>query len=199
MAITHGYATGAQLVAYLAATAAGYASDENVERAIESASRLIDQWCGRRFWADTEASDRTYYPADHDRLEIDDAIQVTGLTVDGATATLANYDLLPLNGVVDGVDGWPTTTIAWPRDGNLPGVLTGRCVVTAKWGWAAVPKPVEQACLQLAAEALKLGEAPFGVAGIGGDGTTVRIGRLNPVVRGALQVYRKGSHAYPVA
>ena len=199
MAITNGYVSGADLESYMAATAAGWSSSGDVERAIETASRDLDAWCGRRFYADDTASERTFYASGWSELRIDDALEVTGLVIDGTTVTLSDYDLLPLNGVVDGLEGWPTTTVALPQSGALPQFFRGRCVVTAKWGWETVPTPVETACLQLAAENLKMGEAPFGVAGIDAAGTTVRIGRLSPQVRAKLQPYRRGRVAVPVA
>lgn len=197
MTITNGYCTGQELTAYMAATATGWDGSADVERAIESASRDLDAWCHRRFYKDTAATARAFYAKLSTYLRIDDAWDVTALTIDGTAVTLSDYDEWPLNGVVDGLEGWPVTKLALPRSGNVATGFTGRCVVTAKWGWAAVPTPVKTACLMLAAENMKMGEAPFGVAGIAGDGSAVRIGRLSAPVRGKLEPYRRT--AVPVA
>jgi hypothetical protein len=198
VAIDNGYVDGAALTSHMAATATGWDESADVERAIETASRDLDAWCGRRFWKDADASARVFYPSSTGRTPIDDAWEVVSFTIDGTAAVLDDYDQLPLNGIVDGLEGWPVTALALPRDGYTPMSFTGRVVVTARWGWAAVPTPVETACLQLAAENMKMGEAPFGVAGIAGDGSAVRIGKLSPQVRGKLQPYRTGKMAVPV-
>lgn len=196
MAITHGYIDGEQLAAYMAATASGWDMSADVDRACETASRDIDAWCGRRFWADTTASQRTFRNADPDELFIDDAISITSMTVDGVTVDLNDVDLCPLNGVDAGIEGWPVTSIVRPAGGPA---LAGRILITAKWGWPAVPTPVTTACLQLAAEIMKLGEAPFGVAGLAGDGSVVRVGHLSPQVRGRLERLRTAAVIATVA
>lgn len=199
MAISNGYATGSELATYMGNTRSGFATSADVERAIETASRDLDSWCGRRFYADVNATARTYYAVNFYYLDIDDAWDVTALTIDGTAVTLADYDELPLNGVVDGIEGWPVTRLALPRSGSTPTGFVNRCTVTAKWGWTAVPIPVESACLMLAAENLKAGEVPFGIGGLGPEGAAVRVGRLSPLVQAKLQPYRTGAAAVPVA
>ena len=50
------------------------------------------------------------------------------------------------------------TNTPWPVGPNRGAIL-----VTAKWGWAAVPTAVKEACLLLSEEYFKLRDAPFGV------------------------------------
>lgn len=199
MAITHGYTDVDTLKAHMGNQAVAFNDRADVELAIETASRDLDSWSHRRYWADDTDTARTFYADCSHELVIDDAFEITALTIDGVAATLADYDLWPLNGVVDGLEGWPTVRLALPRSGARPTAFANRCVVTAKWGWAAVPKPVESACLLLAAENLKAGEVPFGIGGLGPDGTAVRVGRLSPLVQAKLQPYRKGSAVVPIA
>lgn len=199
MAITNGYSDAEALKAYMGNQSIAFSASADVERAIETASRDLDSWCGRRFYADSTTSVRTYYATNYRCLRIDDAWTVTALTIDGTSVTLADYDQLPLNGVVDGIEGWPVTRLALPRSGSTPTGFVNRCTVTAKWGWTAVPAPVVTACLMLAAENLKAGEVPFGIGGLGGDGLAVRVGRLSPLVQAKLQPYRTGAAAVPVA
>lgn len=199
MAITHGYTTVEALKAHMGNQSVAFEVRADVELAIETASRDLDSWCGRRFYADTTATARTYYATDYRCLLIDDAWTVTALTIDGTAVTLGDYDQWPLNGVVDGIEGWPTVRLELPRSGDQPTGFANRCVVTAKWGWAAVPKPVESACLLMAAENLKAGEVPFGIGGLGPEGAAVRVGRLSPLVQAKLQPYRTGAAAVPVA
>lgn len=184
MSITNGYATLAQLKARLAITST--ADDTLLEEAVESASREIDKHCGRRFYLDAAATARTYYPDNCDKVTVDDFYETGSLVVktdggdDGTyetTLTLnTDFFLKPLDGVVDGESGWPynkliTTTVGrFPVWGRRPSVQ-----VTAKWGWAAIPRPVVQACLIMAQANYKLKDAAFGAAGVGDLGiVTVR-------------------------
>ena len=89
----------------------------------------------------------------------------------------------------DGATGWPYTSLravgsrTWPTATLRPAVQ-----ITATWGWAAVPVPVKQATLLLAAEAFKSKDAPFGVAAFGEFGP-LRV-RANPMVAQLLARYR---------
>lgn len=196
-AVTNGYCTTADLATYLTVSAASYAND--LANAINTASREIDGWCARRFYADADASARTYWTKDQQVLIIDDAWSIS--TVKSSSADNGTYDTTwtvgsdlicePLNGVADGLSGLPTWRLRWttptlPLNTRLPAVQ-----VTAKWGWATVPEPVRQACLIIAGEVFKLREAPFGVAGFGEMGA-VRIGKMSPQAVALLRPYRTG-------
>jgi hypothetical protein len=192
------YATLAELQAYLPSGTTDLETE--LSDSLATASRSIDKACGRRFYADTAATARLYYPSPDrwNRTVVDDFHTTTGLIIevdaggDGTfetTYTTADYELSPLNGVVDGEDGWPFYQI---RPVNWTWTCTTRASlrVTAKWGWASVPSAVKTACVILATEALKLArEAPFGVAGFGVDGL-VRV-RENPRVRDMLAPYAR--------
>jgi hypothetical protein len=175
------------------------ADDDRASDALASASREIESACSRQFnWAAT-ASARLYYPHDSCWATVDDFHTTTGLVIatdegdDGTyetTWTAADYQLEPLNGVVAGEQGWPYFKIRAMRSRWFP--TWGRRAplqVTAQWGWADVPAPVKQACLILAAETLKLKDAPFGVAGFGEFGV-VRV-RDNPMVAKKLAPYMR--------
>lgn len=186
------YVAAATLKAYMGVTMT--ANDPQIGAAITSASREIDGHCRRRFYADATATARVYRRSTEHTVAIDDAVVGTISLVetdtgqDGTWATtIAAADWLaePLNGVGANGMAWPVTrlrslgSIIWPND-----VTSARpCVrVTARWGWAAVPEPVAQAALILAAETYKLREAPFGVAGFDQYGA-VRIKSLPQVER----------------
>lgn len=202
MADEERYATLVQLKSYLlgeAEAAEDTLDDDELTDALASASQEIDDHCGRRFSADDVATARRIA---RDRILrgtawIDDFHTTTGLIVatddgdDGTYSTTwaaSDYELEPLDGIVDGVPGWPYYRIVpvasrcWPR-------CTRRAPlrVTAKWGWAAVPAPVHQACLIMAAETHKLRTAPFGVAGFGQYGH-IRV-RNNPMAEKKLAPY----------
>lgn len=212
MTIVNGYATLSKLQRRV--NTATSADADLLEEAIQSASREIDKHCHRRFYTDANASARVY---SLDRIGytgirsdclavVDDFYSTTGLVIktdtagDGTYATTwasTDYELRPLNGVVDGESGWPYWEIhaigaqrfpCWTSRGPAP------LQVTAKWGWAAVPDPVYQACLIIAKETYKLKDVAFTAAGIGDLGTLsvtqvpVAQKKLFPYVRGAVLI-----------
>lgn len=190
MAITNGYASVSDVQRWL-----GVAGGDpvTIELVVETASRAIDDLCGRRFWQDAAPSSRRYgaasVSADRSTMSVDDIATTAGLAVavdedgDGTfetTVPLSQVELRPLDGVVRGVSGWPYSEIValdrlWPVSSRRALVQ-----VTARWGWPAVPEQVRQACLIAVADLWKLRDAPWGVAGFGDYGA-VRI-RENPEV-----------------
>ncbi len=190
------YATATELRTYLGV--GSEVTDARLTGALESVTAEIDQWCGRVFTMETEATARLYHAWNHTSARVDDFWTADGLVVavdyagDGTyltTLATSDYQLEPLNGVVGGVSGWPyyrirLLTRSLPCRTARPGLS-----VTAQWGWSAVPAPVKQACLIMAAETMKLSEAPFGVAGFDGFGA-VRV-RVNPMAERKLAPYRR--------
>ena len=195
--VTNGYCTAADLATYMTVSAASYAND--LASAINTASREIDGWTARRFYADDAATARVFWSKDERIAIIDDAWQITSVklssnddgTYDTTYTSGVDFTPEPLNGVADGISGMPTTRLRWstpalPLRTKLPPLQ-----ITAKWGCATVPEPVRQACLIIAGEIFKLREAPFGVAGFGEMGA-VRIGKMSPQAVQLLRPYRSG-------
>ncbi|MEV4846133.1 hypothetical protein AB0K20_23310 [Micromonospora matsumotoense] len=146
-----------------------------------AASRAIDTKTNRQFGKVDVLTARTYRrPAAFDvvsglwLLEVDDVQDVTGLTVGGTAYADAGVTLLPDNAAAD---GRPFERIGF---GDYP---TGPVVVTALWGWSAVPAQVVGACkLQVSRWAARR-DSPFGVAGSPSDGSELRLlARLDPDV-----------------
>jgi hypothetical protein len=190
------YATVDELATYLSIE--DDADNVRLGDALATASRQVEKWCGRQFNDAGVASTRTYAVDDPHVVEVDDFDTGTGLVVatdedgDGVYETTwpaGDYELQPLNGVVDGEPGWPFWMIAATGRRFPSRARCGRLQVTARWGWAAVPAPVKAATLILAAEGYKLSDAPFGVAGFGDFGV-VRI-RDNPMAANRLAPYRR--------
>lgn len=203
MALGDNYATLAQLKSYLKIPDTG--DDDELNDALASASRGIEKHCNRQFNDAGAVSARVYYPDDWYSVTVEDFHTTTGLilkTDDGddgvyeTTWTTDEYQAEPLNGIVDGQTGWPFYTLSstgrrWFA-GTTPGCMSTfrpPVQVTARWGWAAIPAPVKQACLIIAAETFRLKEAPFGVAGYGEFGV-VRV-RDNPMAANKLAAYRR--------
>lgn len=175
--------------------------DENaLKAALDTASRGIEKMTGRQFNKATTATARVYRPRSYRFVDVDDFHTTTGLIVetdDGDTGTYGtswastDYELYPLNGIVDGETGWPwskvrTLNTRWFRGGTRATVR-----VTAQWGWAAVPAAVKESCLVAAVEIFKLKDAPFGVGGYGDFGI-IRV-RDNPFVARMLAPYARNA------
>jgi hypothetical protein len=169
--------------------------DPQLADCLDTASRWIDQYCDRIFYAQTTATAKYYHPRDAYCVLVDDFWTTTGLvlatdTGDGTYSTTwasTDYVLEPANPVT----GWPQNKVV---SVNTSFTCTRRPPVklTAKWGWPAVPTPVKQACLIIATETLKLArEAPFGVANFGVEGL-IRV-RDNARVLSLLSPFRRNA------
>jgi gp6-like head-tail connector protein len=179
------------------------ADNFELNRAVEEASRYVDEITGRYFYRATDT--RTYVPESISRLGIDDLATTTGLAVkvdrdgDGTfeeTWTLGtDYALEVAPGRYNtGAKGepWPYTAIVVITGGKLFPFTwmwshLDRVQVTGTFGWPAVPMNVREAALITAADTYKLREAPFGVMGFGEMGV-VRVG-ANMRVQSLLRRY----------
>lgn len=203
MAVVNGYCTLAELRTQLGDTGSAL-STELLERAINATSRAIDRHVGypaRRFWLDSSATAREYYPDLTDLVWVDDIGSTTGLVVetdtsgDGTWATSwtigTDFLLEPRN-----VDASASTAYAWWRvkaigTKTFPvSSIRPTLRVTAKFGWSEVPVDVTEACLLKATSLFERRKAPFGVAGFGEFGV-VRITRRDPDVVDLLQPYSR--------
>lgn len=201
MAIINGYITLATFKSYLFPSANyGTAEDTQMEAAIEAASRIIDNFTNRRFYLDSTVSARAYYADTHIRCSVDDFSTTTGLIIKTDTGDNGTFDqtwasteyiLEPGNGTVGGVSGQPYNTIIatipklFPVTGRRP-----RIQVTAKWGWAAVPHSIEQACLIQAARLYRRAQTPEGFAA-GENFGAIRVSTLiDPDVKMLISPFR---------
>ena len=194
MAITHGYSTLAQVKAALRITDS--VDDSLLEMAIESASRAIDQYTARNFY-NAGTAVRYYAPSDSLNVEIDDMISLVSLQtmsddeqVYDTTWASDDYQLEPLNGIVDGISQ-PYNHIRAVGDYTyltLAGEATVK--VTGVWGWSAVPIQVTQATVIQASRIFKRLDSPLGI--ISGELGSMRVGsRLDPDVAQLVDSLRK--------
>jgi len=172
MTIANGYTTLTTMkdATILNISATDTQSDTILESIIEAASRTIDSDTHRYFYK--SATDETrYYSAEYaDKLFTDDIVSVSALTTDTADdrtysdiwSASDDYDLYPYNAATD---GRPYTSIE-ARDGGayyFPEYRKG-VKITGIFGWPAVPKKIEQACILLSARMFKRLTTPLGVA-----------------------------------
>ncbi len=183
-------------------------NDAELTRALVAASRHIENWCRRQFNRADIAVPQLYRPTRARHLTISDIwttddleveVDTTGDATFSTTWTTADYVLEPLDGIKDGVPGWPfselvATTYSLPCDR-----YKARVRITAKYGWEAVPDPVKTACLALATDIFKLKDAAFGITGgVGEFAAPMRV-RENAVVMALLEPYQNASATVLVA
>lgn len=208
------YAAADEVRDYLRANQQNTSVDDfQFDLALDSACREIDAYCGRSFHqeilSDESATTRVYRPGSAGTVRVDDFWTTSGLVVatddndDGTFETTwaaTDYELEPLNGHRQGLPGWPYWTIRAVNTRTFPCANRRASVqVTAKWGWAAVPDPVKRATLVLTAAALKVRDAPLGIAGMGDFGAVRVPMDQYRMIAAALRPYRRSDRVLQVA
>jgi len=193
------YCSPEELKSRLGLAASDTADDLEIRLAIESASREIDDVCDRHFWRGT--STRTFVPDSLYCCAVDDLVSVTTLKTDSSgdgtfetTWAVSDYQLLPLNATTGHAEPRPYTSLKAVGANTFPpwsgyASRADRVELAGVFGWPQIPSAVKQAALIVAAETLKLKDAPFGVAAMGEWGP-VRV-RANPKVMALLGPYRR--------
>ena len=208
MPVANGYATLNDVKT--AARIQDGVDDSLLELAIESASRMIDEYTMRNFY-NAGTAVRVFVPDHNDVVAIDDAVSISEIAVStmlnktyDQVWSAVDYQLEPLNGVADGLAGWPITriravgTYEFP-DGNTRYRYEGRygqediatVQVTGVWGWSAVPAAVKQATIIQAMRIFKRLDSPLGVISSPDTGFFRVSNRIDPDVAMLLNSYRK--------
>lgn len=176
--------------------------DTDITTACSAASRAIEQVCGRRFWADSDAAQVRYYspPNSGPVLFTDDIITLTTLAVDTAGGTTfgttltanTDYVLEPLNAAAE-TPAQPYTQIRLHPTGIGYWPQYPRSVkVTGKFGWSAAPQEIVRATTILATKLFKRQDSPFGIFTAGVDEVTaMRIAGSDPDVQNLLAPYKR--------
>jgi len=203
MTITNGYATKNQIKAALRIGTADVVDDDLIDNCAGAASRLIDGYCNRKFWAVGSATSRVYQAENEFYCNIDD-ISGTAITLKTSsfpgngfdvTWTVTDYQLEPLNGNLDGL-AWSYDKIRAVGNYLFPTVNANYgeqalVQVTANFGWPSIPEPVTQATIIQASRLFKRYDSPLGVAGFGDMGA-IRVSRaLDPDVAQLVEPYRR--------
>jgi hypothetical protein len=186
-ALADAYTDLATLKAYLGISVSTY--DLMLTQVLNSASRSIDNYCGRRFWVDTVAVPRLFTGDGSTILDLPDGIgSITDLVIktdtgsDGTFATTwaaGDYQLLPINAAYAFPEATPWTSIQATGSYTFLAATSARPArvqITALWGWPAIPAPVIQACLIKASRLFHRKDSPQGIAGFGDFGP-VRLSR----------------------
>lgn len=204
MAITNGYATRNEVKAALRIGTADTADDTLIDNCVGAASRLIDGYCNRQFWAYSTVEARVFQANTEFVCDVDDFYTTTGFILKTSSFADGTFDttwastdvqLEPLNAVLDGLT-WSYDKLRAVGDYLFPTVNANYgeqalVQVTAKWGWASVPEPVMQACIIQSSRIFKRYDSPLGVAGFGDLGA-IRVSRfLDPDMAQLVEPYRR--------
>ena len=194
MAISNGYCTLNDVKAALRVS--DTLDDSLLEMAIESASRLVDGYCGREFYSAGTVT-RVYAPSDNFVTELDDFISISLLKISSLadnnfdlTWETSDYQTEPLNGLIDGVR-FPIDRIR--ACGQYLFVTLGNIAtvqVTGVAGWSAVPIQVKQATVIQAMRIFKRLDSPLGITF--GELGAMRVSmRLDPDVAQLVEPLRR--------
>lgn len=200
MAIGDAYATLAEFKEH--ARISDTTDDVQIPRVLNGVSRSVEKYCRRQFNDAGSASARVFEPDNECVVWVDDFHTTSGLVVqidttdDGTfdtTVSTSDYLLRPLNGIWNGLAGFPSHQIelvgsgVWFRPHNRrPSVQ-----VTAQWGWSSVPDAVKTATLLKAAKVFGRRSSPHGQPVVGSGDMLFRISRQeDPDVVDELDAYR---------
>lgn len=150
------YVTTSELRAHLGYRPEFVEDDVQIGLAADTASALLDDYCGRTFTVDTVATSRIYTAGR--TVTITDvsntATAVVAVSSDRLTWTTLDADSY----YFDGSTGWPATT--WQDLTNYP---VGWLRVTALHGWTSVPDVVVTSTKLVASTLLSRRHSPNGV------------------------------------
>lgn len=182
------YAEVEDLKAYVSIPEGDTADDAELSGKIAAASRSIDRHCRRQFGKVEEAETRVFTGqcrAGGVLVQPDDFVDLTGMTVTVDGAVVVPMRAWPPNAPVKGK---PFTRL-WLPSGTSTAV-DGISIETDRWGWAAIPAAVHEACLLQASRLFKRRDAPFGVAGSPDLGSELRLlAKVDPDVSVMLKQY----------
>jgi len=180
LAITNGYCTLADVKAALRIT--DTIDDTLIESSVNSASRMIDQYCNRNFYSGSAGEVRYYKANDGFVCWIDDAQTITEIKTSSTDPLIfdttwesGDYQVLPANRWANGAY-YPITGIT-ATDNYLFPVWADMALVkvTGTFGWASVPDSIKFATIIQASRLFKRLESPLGVAGVSDMGI-MRVG-----------------------
>jgi hypothetical protein len=183
------YATLVEVKAYL--RTADTLDDAELPGWITAASRAIDGKCNRQFGQEAAPVARTYRRAPFWDptlcmwlLEVDDFMTSTAMTVAGVAVASAGVTLLPDNAPAD---GRPWTHLGYTTQPVLSYVgAPVSFVVSARWGWTAVPDQVKAAVKLQVSRWMARRDSPNGIVSSPDNGGLRVLARLDPDVATSL-------------
>lgn len=194
MAIVNGYCTLQDVKSALRLT--DNVDDGLLEKAIESASRRIDGYCGRFFYK-TASTAINIYPINEYLLRMPEDLANATVTIkidSTANGTYATTLTQGVDYILEPTDaslrGYPYVHARMVGGATFPLFTVPSfptCQVTGFWGWNAIPADVSQACVLLAMRQFARLNAALGVVGFADMALQVRA--VDPDVRDLLNQY----------
>lgn len=194
MAILNGYCSLQDVKSALRLT--DNVDDGLLEKAIESASRRIDGYCGRFFYK-TASTAINIYPINEYLLRMPEDLANATVTIkidSTANGTYATTLTQGVDYILEPTDaslrGYPYVHARMVGGATFPLFTVPSfptCQVTGFWGWNAVPADVSQACVLLAMRQFARLNAALGVVGFADMALQVRA--VDPDVRDLLNQY----------
>jgi len=179
----------------------------SMDQVIEAVSRLIDVYCGRKFYLSTET--KYFTPEFSSRLFVGDLMAVTTLktddnidyTYENTWSSSRDYDLFPYNAQADTDNLRPYSMIEVKysaffgfsksrKSVELAGTF-GYCTATTGDADAVCPPDVKEACYLQCVKQFKRRKSPTVVLGSDTFGTIKIPDALDPDVKALLSAYRK--------
>jgi hypothetical protein len=171
-----------------------------IELAIATASRMIDDYCGRFFYTDgTQGAPATRYytPTDYYILPVDDFVSISEIATDdnfdrtyGSVWTADDSMFEPVN---NPSRGWPMSRILAVGSYVFPWNLPQSVRVKGIFGWSTVPFEVKTAAKIQSSRLFLRNQSPFGIAGNTDMGTVRLAAKLDADVEALLRPLRKNN------
>ncbi len=187
----------------------GTSQDTNIDRAIDAACRLIDNYCGRNFYETSSAEVKFFTPSHTDYICVDDISRTTSLVVQLDTTDNGTHDttltldtdfyLLPVNpnpNLIESsttyYDPYTELRILTTRSSErFDPMIVKNIKITAYWGFSKVPEAIETAALIQAVRLWKRKDSPFNVFGSESTGTIQLFNKMDPDAKELIKAYRK--------
>jgi len=198
VAISNGYTTLNEVKAAL--NLDDSMENGGIELAIATASRMIDDYCGRFFYQDGTAlvpATRYYTPQDFYTVAVDDFVSLSEIATDDnfdqLYGTVWEADDSMFEPVNNPSRGWPRNRIlavgAYVFPANLPQSIRLKGI----FGWPSVPFEVKTAAKIQASRLFLRNQSPFGIAGNTDIGTVRLAAKLDADVEALLRPMRKNN------
>ena len=198
MAITNGYTTLNDVKAAL--NLEDSMDNAALEVAIATASRQIDDYCGRFIYKDGTVgvpATRYYTPTDYYIQPTDDFVSISEIATDDnfdrTYGTVWQADDSMFEPVNNPSRGWPMSRILAVGAYVFPWNLPQSVRVKGVFGWADVPYEVKTAAKIQASRLFLRNQSPFGIAGNTDLGTVRLAAKLDADVEALLRPLRKNN------
>lgn len=167
----------------------GTANDTPFQAYLDAASSALDNACGRKWIVASTASARSFQPRGCSPvLVIDDCTTITSVVDNGNTLVVGtDYQAEPLNHLSPGGETVPYCKLRKPYSDWYSSSGLASVVVTATWGWAAIPYQIIEACKVLAKELCNNEDVRLGIAAV--NDVLISGIRQNKIVRDAIEAY----------